>query len=297
MLEGRIGVVLVDDNVEFTKVVEEFLSCQPDMIFVGAAYNGRAAIELIEEVRPDIVILDVVMPHLDGLGVMEHIQRAGYLRRPHVLVISAICLGATVASIVAAGADYYLAKPIDLNVLATRIRQIAAIPPGMSSSCCACSAAQAGASGEAGADVGINAGAGAGAGAGADADADADADREACLSELDASRALREMGIPSNLNGYVYLRDAIMLVLGQGDMLSSITRVVYPSIADKHNTTAPRVERSMRHAIEIAWTRGDIDTLNDVFGHTVDAEKGRPTNSAFIARIADKIRLDRKTMK
>ena len=117
----------------------------------------------------------------------------------------------------------------------------------------------------------------------------------ALLLEFEASRALREIGIPANLKGYVYLRDAIILALTEGDMPASITHVVYPAIASRHNTTASRVERSMRHAIETAWTRSDINTLDDVFGHTVDAEKGRPTNSAFIARIADKIRLDRAT--
>lgn len=309
MVESSISVVLADDNVEFAQVVEEFLSCQPDMVFAGAAYNGKAAIELIEEARPDVVILDVVMPHLDGLGVMEHIRRADPLRRPRVLVISAIAMGSTVSSLFSTGADYYLAKPFDLEVLATRIRQLAALPLDRPSGCGARSAVCGAADRVPGAGVGIIGGHGIEAragtatapapGAGPDAGFGGitKIDREACVVELEVSRALREMGVPSCLNGYVYLRDAIMFVLSQGGMLASITRVVYPSVAEKHNTTASRVERSMRHAIETAWTRGDIDTLNEVFGHTVDAEKGRPTNSAFIARIADKIRLDRKTAK
>ena len=259
MLDNRISVVIVDDNVEFTAVVEEFLSRQPDMVVMGAAYNGKAAIGLIEEVRPDVVVLDVVMPHLDGLGVIDYISAAGFARRPRIVVVSAIGLETTAASILAAGADYYLAKPFDLSVLAERIRRLAAIPP------------------------------------------DTRLPERPSMSartssfEFEASRALREIGIPANLKGYVYLRDAIILALGEGDMLASITHVVYPSIARRHNTTASRVERSMRHAIETAWMRGDINTLNEVFGHTVDADKGRPTNSAFIARIADKIRLNRAT--
>jgi len=257
MLESRIRVVIVDDNVEFTAVVEEFLSRQPDMVVMGTAYNGKAAIELIEEVHPDVVVLDVVMPHLDGLGVIEYIAAAGFARRPRIVVVSAIGLETTAASILGAGADYYLAKPFDLSILAERIRRLAAIPPDIRSSI-----------------------------------RPSMPTRTTSL-EFEASRALREIGIPSNLKGYVYLRDAIIFALSEGDMLSSITHVVYPAIARRHNTTASRVERSMRHAIETAWMRGDINTLTDVFGHTVDAEKGRPTNSAFIARIADKIRLDR----
>jgi len=259
MLESRISVVLVDDNVEFTAVVEEFLSRQPDMAVIGRAYNGKAAIELIEEVHPDVVVLDMVMPHLDGLGVIEYIQAAGLRRRPRIMVVSAIGLETTAAGILAAGADYYLAKPFDLSVLAERIRRLAAIPPDIRPS-----------------------------------ERPSVPARTPSL-EFEASRALREIGIPANLKGYVYLRDAIILALTEGDMPASITHVVYPAIASRHNTTASRVERSMRHAIETAWTRSDINTLDDVFGHTVDAEKGRPTNSAFIARIADKIRLDRAT--
>jgi two-component system response regulator (stage 0 sporulation protein A) len=259
MLENRVGVVLVDDNVEFTAVVEEFLSRQPDIVVMGTAYNGKAAIELIEEVQPDVVVLDVIMPHLDGLGVIEYIQGAGFGRRPRIMVVSAIGLETTAASILAAGADYYLAKPFDLSTLAERIRRLAAIPPDTRPS------------------------------------EQPSARAHTTPFEFEASRALREIGIPANLRGYVYLRDAIILALGEGDMPTSITHVVYPTIARRHNTTASRVERSMRHAIETAWMRGDINTLNDVFGHTVDAEKGRPTNSAFIARIADKIRLDRTT--
>ncbi|MGI6146110.1 MAG: response regulator [Firmicutes bacterium] len=300
MPERRTSVLLVDDNIDLADVLGEFISSQPDMELVGAAYNGVAAIELIEETQPDVVVLDMVMPHLDGLGVIEYVMRMAPDRRPRIIVASAISTETTAASVVSAGADYYIAKPFDLSTLVDRIRRIVQTPPG--SRCQAADNAAAAATGREGAwgggaadaeDAGGAGGAGGtcgtwGTGGGPGA-------RARPTPEELVSKALRELGVPANLKGYEYLRDAVLMAMKQGYVMGSVTKVVYPAIAKARNTTPSRVERAIRHAIETAWIRGDINILNEVFGHTVDAEKGRPTNSAFIARVADKILIEMKS--
>lgn len=268
MPECRISVLVVDDNTDLAESIGEFISLQPDMELAGAAYNGVAAIAMIDEEQPDVVVLDVIMPHLDGLGVIEHVRRMLPAERPKIVVVSAISSETTAASIVSAGADFYVAKPFDLHTLADRIRRITNAPPGLPF----------GTSEPSGLPSPKHS-----------------AVTEEFVLEHEVSRALRELGVPANLKGYEYLRDAVLMAIEQGHVMGNVTKVVYPAIASNWNTTPSRVERAIRHAIETAWIRGDINVLNDVFGNTVDAEKGRPTNSAFIARVADKIVIDMKT--
>ncbi|MCR4426306.1 MAG: sporulation transcription factor Spo0A [Firmicutes bacterium] len=262
MLGDRVRVLLVDDNREFTEVVREFIEGQPDMEVVGVAHNGVDGLNMACEVAPDVIVLDVIMPHLDGLGLLERLREEHFSRRPRVLILTAIGHEATAARIVAAGADYYIVKPFDLHVLMDRIRRVAKLPPDS-----VLPVHGSGWAPEAG---------------------------KATDLEAEVTRVIHEVGIPANIRGYAYLRDAILMAMGEGHVLGSVTRVLYPTIAQRHGTTPSRVERAIRHAIEIAWTRGNVDFLNKIFGHTVDADKGRPTNSAFIARIADKIRIDMK---
>ncbi|MDD4792151.1 MAG: sporulation transcription factor Spo0A [Firmicutes bacterium] len=267
MSQSLIRLVMVDDNVDLVKVVSEFISTQPDMSMCGVAYNGSQAIEVIRNVAPDVILLDLIMPHLDGLGVIEYLGSTKLVPHPRVLVITAISLETTAASVVAQGADYYMAKPFDLEVLAGRIRRLAALPPERPS--------------ESHLDTGSAIRASSGN----------------SRYDVEASKALHKMGVPANLKGYLYLRAAIIMALEKEHEMGSMTYVVYPAIAKAHNTTPSRVERAMRHAIETAWNRGDINVINRVFGYTVDAEKGRPTNSAFITRIASKIKIDLATGK
>jgi two-component system response regulator (stage 0 sporulation protein A) len=262
MSKSLIRLVMVDDNVDLVKVVSEFVSTQPDMSMCGVAYNGSEAIEVIRNTAPDVVLLDLIMPHLDGLGVIEYLGSANLVPHPRVLVITAIGLETTAASVVAQGADYYMAKPFDLEVLAGRIRRLAALPLERPSESRLRESPTLGAGN-------VNS-----------------------RYDVEASKALHRMGVPANLKGYLYLRDAIIMALEKGPAMGSMTYVVYPAIAKTHDTTPSRVERAMRHAIETAWNRGDINVINRVFGYTVDAEKGRPTNSAFITRIASKIKID-----
>ncbi len=262
MSQGLVRLVMVDDNVDLVEVVTDFVSTQPDMSMCGVAFNGSEAISVIRDVAPDVILLDLVMPHLDGLGVIEYVNSTPLSPHPRILVITAMGLETTAAGVVAAGADYYMAKPFDLEVLARRIRRLAALPPERPQelqSCASCPQST---------------------------------DLQRSIYDVEVSKTLHRMGVPANLKGYLYLKDAIIMALERGHGAGSMTYSVYPTIAEAHGTTPSRVERAMRHAIETAWNRGDIDFINRIFGHTVDAEKGRPTNSAFIARVASKVRID-----
>ncbi|MDI7247802.1 MAG: sporulation transcription factor Spo0A [Bacillota bacterium] len=255
MGSGRTRVLIVDDNHELCEVLKEFIDAQPDMEVAGIAYDGLEAIESISTTSPDVVILDIIMPHLDGIGVLERLARQDIPRRPRFVMLTAIGQEHMTQRIIELGADYYILKPFDVDTLAQRIRQVAQ-----------------------GGDVVRKKKAG-----------PVEVARDL---NTEVTRIIHEMGIPANIRGYMYIREAIIMVVNEVGLLNGVTKELYPRVAQKFDTTPPRVERAIRHAIEIAWTRGNIEFLNDVFGHTVSSEKGKPTNSAFIARVADKLRIE-----
>ncbi len=244
-----VRVLLADDNREFCSILDEFLSTQPDVEVVGIAYNGSEALELVDKTQPDILLLDIIMPHLDGIGVLE--QLSSREERPKVVMLTAFGQEEFTQRVVEMGADYYVLKPFDLEVLVNRIRQlcqqphVAKRPPARSRSL-----------------------------------------------DQEVTRIICEIGIPAHIKGYVYLREAILMVIARQELLSAVTKELYPTIASKHRTTPSRVERAIRHAIEVAWNRGNFDLINRVFSHTVSQERGKPTNSEFIAMVADKLRMD-----
>lgn len=255
MGQGPTRVLIVDDNHELCEVLKEFIEAQPDMEVAGISYDGLDAIEKIPTTDPDVVVLDIIMPHLDGIGVLERLSKQDLPRRPRFLMLTAIGQEHITQRIIEMGADYYILKPFDVETLAHRIRQVAGagqvarkVRPGP--------------------------------------------DSIARDLNTEVTRLIHEMGIPANIRGYMYLREAILMVINEIGLLNGVTKELYPRVAQKFGTTSPRVERAIRHAIEIAWTRGNIEFLNSVFGHTVSSEKGKPTNSAFIARIADKLRIE-----
>ncbi|HHV62642.1 MAG TPA: sporulation transcription factor Spo0A [Firmicutes bacterium] len=259
MSEGKIRVLIVDDNRDLCEVLREFISEQADMETAGVAYNGIDALDKIEQTKPDVVVLDIIMPHLDGLGVLERLNKLDQAKRPRILMLTAIGQEYMTQKVVEMGADYYVMKPFDMETLIQRIRQLIDAAPGDKRKKVICAS-------------------------------------NPSMRDLDAqiTEIIHEIGIPANIKGYLYLREAILLVMKEMNLLGRVTKVLYPRIAEKYNTTPPRVERAIRHAIEIAWSRGNIELLNSIFGHTIDMEKGKPTNSAFIARLADKLRIDMK---
>lgn len=259
---SKIEVLLADDNREFVNLLEEYISSQYDMDVVGVAYNGNEVVRLLQERVPDVLILDIIMPHLDGLAVLEQIQAMRLSPQPKIIMLTAFGQEEITKKAVELGAAYYILKPFDMEVLAQRIRQMITTKPGSSFITSVKQQAPLAVRGR----------------------------------NLDASitSIIHEIGVPAHIKGYLYLREAITMVFNDVELLGSITKVLYPDIAKKFNTTASRVERAIRHAIEVAWSRGNLDSISSLFGYTISNTKAKPTNSEFIAMVADKLRIEAK---
>jgi two-component system, response regulator, stage 0 sporulation protein A len=273
----KIEVLIADDNREFGDILCEYLSNQNDIEVVGLARDGLEAVDLILQNAPDIAILDIIMPHLDGLGVLEKIAASSLEKKPLFIVLSAVGQDKITQRALALGAEYYIVKPFDMDVLVNRIRQLKdnTYLPSVSTSLSSSISSH-------------------------KSDYYNTERRPAHISntsrslEVEVTNIMHEIGVPAHIKGYQYLRDAIMMVVKDLDVINSITKLLYPSIAKDYNTTPSRVERAIRHAIEVAWSRGQVEAIDALFGYTVNIGKGKPTNSEFIAMIADKLRLEMK---
>jgi two-component system response regulator (stage 0 sporulation protein A) len=254
MMRKAIKIVIADDNREFCELLKEFISQQDDLVLVGVANNGIEALELIEKHTPDIIVLDIIMPHLDGIGVLEKLATGYIANRPRVIMLTAFGQETVTQRAVELGADYYILKPFDFSVLASRIRQLSeGINPNQYIS----------------------------------------AVKPKNL-DVAVTNIIHEMGVPAHIKGYHYLRDAILMVINEINLLGAVTKELYPMIAQKYQTTPSRVERAIRHAIELAWDRGNVEMMTKFFGYTINLERGKPTNSEFIAMVADKLRIETK---
>ncbi len=231
------------------------------------AKDGVEAVEQIKELLPDVAILDVIMPHLDGLGVLEKINNSNMVKTPICIMLSAVGQDKITQRAIALGADYYVVKPFDIELLIKRIRDIKNFKPLPKNNFIAREAPVR-------KYIEIN--------------------NNKSPENLEAlvTNVIHEVGVPAHIKGYQYLREAIMLVVNDIDIINQITKQLYPEIAIKYCTTPSRVERAIRHAIEVSWLRGDIDLMESIFGHSVDIDRAKPTNSEFIVTIADKLRLD-----
>ncbi|GAB6990402.1 sporulation transcription factor Spo0A [Paenibacillus pini] len=263
----KIEVLLADDNREFTNLLAEYITDQEDMVVTGIAYNGEEVLNMINESRkaPDVLILDIIMPHLDGLGVLERLREMNLSPQPKIIMLTAFGQENITQRAVQLGASYYILKPFDMEVLASRIRQLVgqqSVTTGSSSFSFSKSNVVPMAKGK----------------------------------NLDANitSIIHEIGVPAHIKGYQYLREAITMVYNNIEILGAITKTLYPAIAEKFKTTPSRVERAIRHAIEVAWTRGNIDSISHLFGYTINISKSKPTNSEFIAMVADKLRIEHK---
>lgn len=268
-MEGnKIKVLIADDNKEFCSILNDYLLTQKDIVVVGIARDGLEALSLIEEKQPDLVVLDIIMPQLDGLGVLERLGSMNL--NPKVIVLSAVGQDKITQRAITLGADYYVVKPFDMDVFTKRIRQMfnnsISVEGAKAQSTLTTSSVP----------------------------ARSNVRNEPFNLEREITSIIHEIGVPAHIKGYMYLREAITMVVNDIELLSAVTKELYPSIAKKFNTTASRVERAIRHAIEVAWSRGQVDTINKLFGYTIHNDKGKPTNSEFIAMVADKLRLQNR---
>jgi len=254
MARRPIGLLIADDNREFCELLKDFINQQEDFHLIGIAYNGLEALEMISQSSPDVVVLDIIMPHLDGIGVLEKIAAVNPGMKPRIIMLTAFGQENVTQKAVELGADYYILKPFDFNVLATRIRQLG---------------------------DGVNV-------------AQYIAPVKPKNLDVAVTNIIHEMGVPAHIKGYHYLRDAIIMVINEVNLLGAVTKELYPSIAMKFQTTPSRVERAIRHAIELAWDRGNVEMMTKFFGYTINLERGKPTNSEFIAMVADKLRIEAK---
>ena len=264
-LTKKIQVVIADDNREFGDILTEYLNSQNDIEVVGVARDGMEAVDMITTKAPDVAVLDIIMPHLDGLGVLEKVNSVQMAKRPLFIILSAVGQDRITQRALALGAEYYVVKPFDMEVLVSRIRQLkenklsniirTEYTPDVKATHYVSSPRN---------------------------------------LEAEVTSIMHEIGVPAHIKGYQYLRDAILMVIKDLDIINSITKQLYPTIAREYNTTPSRVERAIRHAIEVAWSRGQVEAIDSLFGYTVNLGKGKPTNSEFIAMVADKLRLEMK---
>jgi len=254
-----IKVISIDDNQEVRENLKNYFKSCSDLEFIGEAENGQSGYELIKSLKPDAVILDIVMPKLDGLGLLEKLAQENI--QTNILVYSAIGNDTVVQKTFSLGAKYYIMKPCDAKDIAARIREASKITPSSVSVISAHSG-----------------------------NAITENNLESVITDI-----IHDIGVPAHIKGYNYLRDAISLCIKDDEFINSITKLLYPTVAKNFSTTSSRVERAIRHAIEVAWNRGREEVLTDIFGYTIDTNKGKPTNGEFIAMISDSIKLKMKS--
>lgn len=255
----KTSVLIVDDNQDFCDEMSDYIKASSDMCVAAVANDGDEAYGLICASRPDVVILDIIMPKRDGISLLKRLSNTKMTKRPIIIAHSVTGNGKVMDSCYKAGAEYFLLKPQTCEAIADTIRSLTS--PGVASE-------------QLPQSVGAP---------------QKETDLETVVTDF-----MHELGLPAHIKGYQYIRTAIMMVVNDMDLLNYITKQLYPDIAKKYGSTSSRVERAIRHSIEVAWTRGRPETMNNIFGYTIDTGKGKPTNSEFIAMVADRIRLQTK---
>ena len=262
---NHLSVAIADDNQKILDLLEKVIGTDQELDLVGKAKNGEEMCRIIKEKNPDVVLLDLIMPKMDGLAVMEKFANDKSLKKiPSFIVVSAVGQERITENAFNLGADYYILKPFDNQMLLNRIKHVRRAGERRIRQI------------------------------GRQPERTEDNPVPVRNLETDVTNIIHEIGVPAHIKGYQYMRDAITLVVSNMDLLSAVTKELYPTIAAMNGTTPSRVERAIRHAIELAWNRGKLETLNNLFGYTIQNDKGKPTNSEFIAIIADKLRLERK---
>ena len=262
-METKIRILLADPGEDFRRLLAEECAAEEDMEVICSVGDGAEALQECLRLQPDVLVTELVLPKLDGLGLLESLQKEKC--PPASIVLSSFYNDRVVSGCAELGALYFMPKPCELSMLLSRIRHVAAMARAQNNS-----------------PVPI-------ALASSAAPAVSEPSLEAVVTDV-----IHEIGVPAHIKGYQYLREAIIVTVNDMDAINAVTKVLYPAIAKKFATTPSRVERAIRHAIEVAWDRGDLETLQKFFGYTVSNIKGKPTNSEFIAMIADSLTLQRK---
>ena len=258
----EVNVAIADDNERILDMLGEIIEQDHDLNLIGKANNGEDMYRLIKEKEPDVVLLDLIMPKLDGLSVMEKINADDQItKRPEFIIVTAVGQERITEDAFRKGASYYVMKPFHNDMILSRIKDAGKGERRKSSEAIPGSTVQ---------------------------------KKPEYNLETRVTDMIHEIGIPAHIKGYHYLRDSILMAIDDMEVLNAITKILYPTVAKKNQTTSSRVERAIRHAIEVAWSRGKLDTLEALFGYTVSNGKGKPTNSEFIALVADTIRLKSK---
>ncbi len=275
-MTNKISIVLVDDSKSLCEYIANYFAKTEDLEVVGIAHDGAEGYEMICEKKPDIALMDIVMPKMDGLELLEKLHETKLDKKITYIMLSAVGNDSITGKAIQLGAHYYIVKPFEkMDSLTKKIRQVYHVvhdEPG-------------GKLGYASPESGANASGG--------KDRIPNHINEENLQAV-ITNVIHELGVPAHIKGYNYLREAIGLCIHDGEFINSITKMLYPTVARNYQTTSSRVERAIRHAIEVAWSRGREEVLTDLFGYTIDTNKGKPTNGEFIAMISDSIRLKMK---
>ena len=229
-------------------MVQRIIEESEEFTVAGSVGDGAEALRLARQEAPDLVLMDVLLPGLDGFGVLKQLRELE--KMPKVILVSAFCSDSVVSEAVELGASYFMFKPVERDALLDRMRALFS--------------------------------------------RDLPEERHPVELKNLVTSVIHEIGVPAHIKGYQYLREAIMIAVDDMDVINAVTKVLYPEVAKRFGTTPSRVERAIRHAIEVAWDRGDLETLQKYFGYTVSNAKGKPTNSEFIAMIADRLVLEQR---
>lgn len=253
-------ILIADNNPEFRIGLRSFLSKKGYNV-VGDCSDGYEAVRLIEEKRPDAVVLDILLPRLDGIEVINESKKRLSSLSPTFIVVTAVSNSKMLTEATNAGACYCLIKPCEYSALSNRLESALVQEEQKNLH-------------------------------------EKEKEKRVPVSQTDletqVTKIIHQIGVPAHIKGYQYLRSAIIMTMQNTELINSITKQLYPGVAKQYGTTSSRVERAIRHAIEVAWDRGDVDVLNSFFGYTVQNSRGKPTNSEFIALVADSLRLKNK---
>ncbi len=262
-MEKRAKVLVTQDNAETdTQLKQMFKSYFLDVFF--SPKDGIKLKELIKKISPDVVVTDMFMPRIDAIALISEVTRSDEIKTPLFIVTSEFTNSKLEAEIMSSGASYFMIKPFNPINLAERVIRLMSQSNNIS-----------------------------------DSEQNFYKKNYEALSqkntELQVTEILHQIGVPAHIKGYHYLRASIIMSIENPNIINAVTKQLYPSVAKEFSATPSRVERAIRHAIEVAWDRGDIDVLNSYFGYTIHTSRGKPTNSEFIAMISDKLRLQMKS--